>query len=403
MSNNETKIGVKRVELLQSVLIVGGGIAGMHAAEEIRRCGYTTVLIEKSDTIGGQGLFTERYAVDCEKLLSGVEVITPAALTRLEGAIGSFHASIRTPEGGASVKCGAVVICSGAGKDCDADIGDGERIVPIADLAQAFAGYPIKIRRRPICLILDMKIEESAASSEMALDIALRFRKRYGGEVYLFCREVRVNAVHLEKLYDEARNAGVAIITYEGEIVIHKTENEVLITARDALLDRDIEVSCHSAGISTYGLGACIDEQLADIAGISTDSQHQMQDNNAHLFPGLTNRPGVFVVGACRGQHYIPKIITDAKATALAVHALLSQKYIEVELNNAVVNEDTCALCLTCIRTCPHKAMTINREKTAAVSIPEACQKCGICVGECPAGAITLPAYIGHTLQKQVP
>ena len=65
---------------------------------------------------------------------------------------------------------------------------------------------------------------------------------------------------------------------------------------------------------------------------------------------------------------------------------------------NAVVDEDKCILCLTCVRSCPHHAMEVDREKGAAVSIPEACQKCGICAGECPAKAISLPVYSDDVL-----
>jgi heterodisulfide reductase subunit A-like polyferredoxin len=211
-----------------------------------------------------------------------------------------------------------------------------------------------------------------------------------------------VAALYLEELYDRAREEQVNIIKYEENLAIQSKENQVLLTAKDVILNEYIEVRCDFVGVSMYGIAPCVDMQLAEMVGISIDSLSQMQDNNVHVFPGLTNRPGIFVVGACRGQYYMPQIITDAKATALAVHALLSQKSIEVELSNAIVDEDKCALCLTCIRSCPHKAMVVNVEKKAAESVPEACQRCGICVGECPAKAITLPLYTDEEVFKQV-
>jgi heterodisulfide reductase subunit C len=58
-----------------------------------------------------------------------------------------------------------------------------------------------------------------------------------------------------------------------------------------------------------------------------------------------------------------------------------------------VVDADKCVLCLTCIRSCPFKAMSIMAEEKRADCAPEACRRCGICAGECPARAITLPAY----------
>jgi heterodisulfide reductase subunit A-like polyferredoxin len=126
---------------------------------------------------------------------------------------------------------------------------------------------------------------------------------------------------------------------------------------------------------------------------LSTDAYGQMQVNNIHLFPGQTNRPGIFVIGSCRGQHLPGQIRAEAKALALEIHEMLQQKTLKIELSNAVVDPDKCVLCLTCVRSCPYKAMQVNREEGAAESIPEVCQKCGICAGECPAKAIELPVY----------
>ena len=402
MSSKNNKFETKKVELQQSVLIVGGGIAGIHASKEISNLGYKTTMVEQSDKIGGQITHNKEYGVDYEKMLSGVDVLTESSLKELSGNIGSFTAKVQTPQGEKTYNTGAVVVSTGNKKECNGSVFDEEKIVSISDLVEVIPGYPVKDQRRPVSLILDLKIEETKASSEMVLNIAIDFRKKYGCEVYVFCREVRVSSLYLEILYDEARDAGVTIIKYDGEVTIQKTENEVLVTANDTLLDSVVEVSCHLAGVSTYGIHSCIDNNLAEIAGISTDIQDHMQDNNVHLFPGLTNRPGIFIAGACRGQYYIPQIITDAKATALAVHTLLSQKSIEVELSNAIVDEDKCVLCLTCIRSCPHKAMIVNAEKKIAESAPEACQRCGICAGECPAKAIKLPEYTDEELLRQV-
>jgi heterodisulfide reductase subunit A-like polyferredoxin len=238
-------------------------------------------------------------------------------------------------------------------------------------------------------------IEETKASFEMACTCALDLRREFRSEVYLFCREARVASEFLELLYDRTRDAGINTVKYEGKLALETTEDDVLVTVKDSSLKEEVTVACQIAGVSRYGRHSSADPSLAVRADIGTDSLGQMQDNNAHLFPELTNRPGIFVVGACRGQYYLPDVIRDAKAAALGVYSLLSRKFMTVELSNAVVDATKCALCLTCIRSCPHRAMSVDEEKRAAMSMPEVCQKCGVCVGECPAAAIELPVAGG--------
>jgi heterodisulfide reductase subunit A-like polyferredoxin len=116
-----------------------------------------------------------------------------------------------------------------------------------------------------------------------------------------------------------------------------------------------------------------------------------MQNNNGLLFPEQTNRPGIFVAGACRGRTFLPEVASDARATALRVHEFLAQGALRVEPGTVEVDADKCAVCLTCVRSCPHRAMIVNPARRAAIAVPGVCQRCGVCVAECPARALTLP------------
>ena len=277
-----------------------------------------------------------------------------------------------------------------------------DSIVPLFDL-KAFVCVP-KGRSwiRTVGILLDLNIDETKASTEVALHLAKDLQQRDRRQVYVFCRDVRVAAAGLERLYDEAREAGVQIVKFADAPHLEAGVAGISLSCRDTILGLDVSITCDMVGISPRGLGVAADSDLARLAGVSTDELGQIQDNNIHLFPEQTNRPGIYVVGACRGQYYLPQIIEEAKTAALAIHVLLAQESVEVELSNATVDPDKCILCLTCIRSCPFKAMQIDSEKGAAASIPEACRKCGICVGECPAKAIELPVYSDRVLLSQL-
>jgi heterodisulfide reductase subunit A-like polyferredoxin len=272
----------------------------------------------------------------------------------------------------------------------------------LAVLVLAVAGLPRRRGVRSVAVVLDWALDETKGSTQAALELALKLQKEGSLQVHLFCRQVRVAAMELEELYDRARQAGVDIVKFEGRPALRAAGAAVAVDFRDAILGAQVSLECELAGVSAYGVSGAAEAELARLFGVSLDALGQMQPNNIHLFPGETNRPGVFAVGSCRGQFYPPRIESEARATALAVHQLLAAGVLEVELAQAMVDEDKCALCLTCVRSCPHGAMYVDRVKGVAASAPEACRRCGICVGECPARAITLPAWSDSAVMSQV-
>jgi heterodisulfide reductase subunit A-like polyferredoxin len=243
--------------------------------------------------------------------------------------------------------------------------------------------------------MLDREIDETRASTEAALQLALDLQDHDRVQVYLFCRDIRVAALPLEALYDRARGAGVAVVPFTGVPRLEPGPRGVTVTVQDSVLGETFSLQCDLLSVSPGGMASQADfyRDLAARTGVSTDGLGRLQDNNIQLFPEKTNRPGVFVIGPCRGEDYAPQAVREAQAAALAAHELLGAGSMDVELSHPVVDADKCVLCLTCIRSCPFQAMQVAAGKRAAESIPEVCQRCGTCAGECPAKAIELPVY----------
>jgi heterodisulfide reductase subunit A-like polyferredoxin len=322
------------------------------------------------------------------------EVLTGTRLASLEGGVGNFTARLEGASGVNERRFGAVVIATGVrtGSPVSEPFARG-RVVPLSELEAHVEGLARRDRPRHIAIILDARIEEGKASSETAIRTALSIRSRFAAELSILLHDVRVSGAGLEALYDQARESGISFMKYDGEPRIAVSGGGVIVRCRDSVLGEDIEVSCGLAAVSVYGLPSPADKTLADAVGVGIDALGRMQENNVHLLPGLAGREGVFVVGACRGETYAPSIARDVRDVALSVRTLLFRKSMEVELSHPVVDGDKCVLCLTCVRSCPFRAMRVDAKEKKADCIPEACRKCGICAGECPAKAIELPAH----------
>ena len=401
-------IQTRRVALHPAVLVVGAGPAGVRAASTLSALGHPAFLVERNEAKGPEAL---------RRLLSGgtagpgkgITLLAGSQVRRLQGQVGGFTALVQTPQGEKRLECGAVLLASGLADVSSPAAGadspfNGANVLPLEELARAASRLPRRHAVRSLAVVLDYRLDETKASTEGALRLALALQREQGFQVHLFCRDVRVAAMELEKLYDRARDAGVDIIKYEGRLRMRAAAQGkgVELAYTDSILRTVVSLDCELAGVSPYGLASAAEAETAAVFGVTLDSLGQMQANNIHLFPGETNRPGIFVAGACRGQDYLPQLLLEAEATALAAHELLAPGVLEVELAHPVVDADKCALCLTCVRSCPHQAMYVDRAKGAAAASPEACRRCGICAGECPAKAIELPAWSDSILLSQV-
>jgi heterodisulfide reductase subunit A-like polyferredoxin len=75
----------------------------------------------------------------------------------------------------------------------------------------------------------------------------------------------------------------------------------------------------------------------------------------------------------------------------------------------AVVDQEKCVGCLTCVRTCPFEipridsvAWGVGHIAGAAWIDPTLCQGCGTCTAECPATAIQLANYTDELMLRSL-
>jgi heterodisulfide reductase subunit A-like polyferredoxin len=102
---------------------------------------------------------------------------------------------------------------------------------------------------------------------------------------------------------------------------------------------------------------------------------------------------GLFLAGLAHYPKPIDESIAQAKAAAGRAATFLAKNTVEVGGIVAVVEQDKCAVCLTCVRTCPFNVPVIDYTVDAAYIDPAKCQGCGVCVSECPAKAIALKNF----------
>ncbi len=119
-------------EITKTIMVVGGGWSGLTAATHVANAGYSVVLVEKKDALGGAAAamyktaplsypYDQAVPTGIEKKIEAVEsnesikVYTGSVLKTLAGAPGNYTATIATPSGEVTAPIGAVVLCAGWG------------------------------------------------------------------------------------------------------------------------------------------------------------------------------------------------------------------------------------------------------------------------------------------------
>ena len=117
--------------LSKKILVVGGGLAGLTAANEACKAGYEVVLVEKSDKLGGyakevyrlppsQPPYEELQDFEIDQLVGelssqpGVKLYTNARVSKISGAPCMFDVQIQQNGSGAEERAGAIVLATGS-------------------------------------------------------------------------------------------------------------------------------------------------------------------------------------------------------------------------------------------------------------------------------------------------
>jgi heterodisulfide reductase subunit A-like polyferredoxin/coenzyme F420-reducing hydrogenase delta subunit len=397
----------KKTSVNQNVLVLGGSVAAMQTASTLSQLGHPVTLVECSEKFGAAAAETpELYgyvASDCsqtEALVQSqvdqlirqvkndkqIRVQTSSTLKSLEGEFGNFTALVTSNGAEQKLSAGAIVLAPGpAAKKSE-----------LAELVHNGQDIP-----KRIAIVMDTIGEQSKRVSAQVLSAAELLAKRFGAEVKLFCHNIRVAAAGMEALYRRAREAGVVIVKYESPPIISDRDPKKVVSVEEPLIgyqvdeEFDLVVMADSPTAETT-------ELLSLIEGLRPGPGGDLQADSVWLLPTKTNREGIFVVGSAPDTDELRDPQTDGLATANEIHELLKNKQIEILDDAAVVDSDKCILCLTCMRICPHAAISIDVDNKAASVSAVTCQRCGICAAECPTGAIQLPRYTDEQVAAEL-
>ncbi|HUK51339.1 MAG TPA: CoB--CoM heterodisulfide reductase iron-sulfur subunit A family protein [Terriglobales bacterium] len=432
-----------RASSTPSVMIVGGGIAGLRAAIDLANAGISVHLIEREPSVGGRvpqlsklslsagtGLEIINKLVHEVQLRENVAVYTNSELVSLQGYVGNFEATISTKGNTDSssesvrIKVASIIVATGFDpyepKIGEFGYGLYRNVITLQQLHKTIEDgtlenvhniafiYCVGSRQTPTSENQDPNTYCSRYCCNATMNVSLSLlQKRKDLHLYHLHRDIRTYGLN-ETLYEKASRDGVVFLKYSDETPPTVTEKngKLHVKLKDLLtpIDEELELSVDLVVLVTGMTPRKDNDHLYGMLKISKGKDHFLLEIHPKLKPVETAIAGVYIAGTAQAPRDIKETLASAEAAAAKAANIALKKELVLEPYVAQVNSGTCSLNKECIQECKYDAIEIREDaglRKAWVNAAR-CTGCGACVAVCPTGAIELKGLANEQIKAMI-
>ncbi len=445
-------------ETVKTLMVIGGGIAGMSAALNAARAGYEILLVEKSDKLGG---FLNKVGLRFPQLPPYQEPETPpvaelaqqvmdhpkialrlnTVVEKTEGQPGQLDVTLN--EGGKTsrARVGSAIMTTGftsydatklghLGYGASGNVVTCEELEPYLQKKEIVRpGDGHRVNAVAFVLCAGSRDAEhlpycSAVCCRTALKQALLIR-RYSPEtkVYLFYKDLRSPGHHEDFYRHVQKDPGIFMIKGEINEIITGVQPqtppgdrevisvEVANTPLGERLQVEVDVLVLATGMQPATLNEESAINLAYRQGPDLPTiEHGFPDSKFICFPYETQRTAIYTAGCVREPMDSARAADDAVGAAMkaiqAVELISEGKALHPRAGDLSFPDffmQRCTQCKRCTEECPFGAIDED-EKGTPLPNPNRCRRCGVCMGACPERIISFANYsvpmIGSALKE---
>lgn len=449
LANDYLRMGIVKAQMTQpprpyqeanqrTVLVVGGGIAGMSAARDAAKAGYEAVLVEKAMRLGGFAAnlhrqfpkrppYRELEAVGLTSLLheletlDNVRIFTGAEVEKISGQPGDFSVLIRQNGALHPVKAGAIVMATGW-KPCDPaqfeKYGLGKYTNVVTNIALEEMAFQGKLLRpsdgRPLKNVALIQCESFEDEQHLAysgnvtclvsLKQALYLRELSPDcAVYLIYQDMQTPGQY-EYFYRRVQeNPGVFFSQGNFQNVREDEDQSLILEIANTPLGGGIQIKVDMVVLATGMAPASLDSKGLHLeylqGGELPTTRHGFSASDFICFPYETRRTGIYSAGCVRQPMDAAASARDGTAAALKAIQCIEKSSAGAavhprsgDLSYPSFFIQNCTSCGRCTQECPFGALELD-EKSHPTLDPNRCRRCGICMGACPVQIISFDDY----------
>ncbi len=341
----------------QSVLVVGGGPAGLSAARSLASIGQKVTLVEKEQILGGAPIIS-RYArlvpsgewasdaigrmVQSVEQNSKIEVQTSTRVTEFSGEPGNFQVKCSN---GHSFSVSSVVLATGfthfdSVNKPEWGFGSHPDVVTTTQVEQMISsGQGVRCLsdgRKPkrVAILLCVGSRDRQIGREwcskicctVSANLAMEIREELPScSVYIYYMDIRTYGLYEGSFYWRSQEefkvkyikARIAEVTFDGR--------RILLKGEDTLVKRPISIPFDLV-VHAIGMDPNVENsEISSVFGIDLEPHGYIERKASYDSVVATSRDGIFVAGAAVGPETIDDSIAQGQAAAMASLGIITQ------------------------------------------------------------------------------
>jgi heterodisulfide reductase subunit A len=415
------------IDVTPSALVIGGGISGMTAALCLANQGFEVHIVEKEPELGGMlrhlhKLYptmqdaSERLnqVVNAVKSNKRIKVLTSTVVKQVKGFIGNFRVTVEKGKSKTlNLEIGTIVVATGAANF--EPIGmygykQFDNVITQFQLEQLLKTRQLERPQRVVMIQCVGAREEkgrtycSRICCMTAIKNATLIKELFPeAEIYILFRDLQTYGKEYETCYLDARSKFIQFIKYVQERppeVTSGPSGKLVVKIYDALLNSEIEIPSDLVVLSTPLIPHEDTKELSQILKVSLGPHGFFFEAHVKLRPIDFATDGIYVCGTAHSPKDTAESVSQAFGVASRAAIPMAVKRLRTEAITAVVDENLCSGCGTCVKLCPYGAIEKDEKGVARIT-QVVCKGCGVCAASCPENAIEMHHFTKEQVTAQ--
>ena len=403
------------------VLVIGGGVAGLTAAETMAGMGLEVVLVEKETELGGLLTKIHRVAPHGEVASESISELIQSVTNRpnisvyvgtqlqdVGGYIGNYEVTIRRDSGETvQENVGCIVVATGAVPLVPEGLYgyDGKKVITQMELEKRLKEGPVETKGVVMIQCVGARSPERPYCSRICCQTAVknaRLLKEQNPDahVHILYRDMQMYGTENEQMLWDSRGEGVRYDVFSAEQPPSVEEGKVRFYR--SLTGETVEIPCDLVVLSTPLIAREDAPGLSQLLRVPMDQNHFFMEAHAKLRPLDFATDGVFLCGSARYPANVEEARSQGLGASSRVATILFKDKLVVSAIVAEIDAKTCVGCMGCMDMCPYGAIDYLPEKLICQVNTILCKGCGCCASTCPSQSAMLKGFKPEQILAQI-